>query len=209
MPGVKSTNRQISVLQTAASRGDIGAVRKVLQKDYFSESSINKALQIAAGHGYNEIIQELLDHGADINEDDARALQQAADRGQAETVMLLLSNGADMSMMAPVYRSLVTKLLQTAPIAKDIPEGTDDPIKLEPITGEYYECSNPGVKHYFNKSTLEQWCSSISTPIYRGGCRCPMDKTYQISPQVYIVPQAPFAFTRGHHKICGDCGGYY
>ncbi len=207
MQGVKSTNQQSSLLQTAALRNDIQGARRVLEKGV-SESSKNKALYIAAGRGHNEIVQILLDSGADVNADNARALQKAASIGLVETVMLLLSNGADMSLMPGKYRTMVVKLIQP-PIKQHLPEGTEDPIQLEPITGEYYQCENPGVKHYFSKVSLERWCSSKSTPIYEGGCKCPIDKTYEISPQIYTVPKAaPFAFTRGHH-ICRDCGGYY
>jgi ankyrin repeat protein len=74
------------------------------------------ALIKAAGKGDSEVVEALLDSGADINardEQNQTALHQAANRGHAPVVKLLLERGADVnaknlfgqtSLLAPVYR---------------------------------------------------------------------------------------------------------
>ncbi len=59
------------------------------------------ALMIASMHGYIEMINLLLDNGADINHQDRinwNALMKAADKGHADVVARLLERGADYTI---------------------------------------------------------------------------------------------------------------
>ena len=59
------------------------------------------ALQVAASHGYNDIIQQLLAAGADVNHRTCEysfPLESAARYGRLETMQLLLDAGADVTM---------------------------------------------------------------------------------------------------------------
>ena len=67
--------------------------------DYYKES--RTALMYAARYGYADIVQTLLDNGADVNaedKDNSTALMWAAFKGHEEAVKALLDNGADMNV---------------------------------------------------------------------------------------------------------------
>lgn len=79
------------------------------------------ALHIAAEYGYSELIQLLIEFGADIEATDTqfllRPLHLAAEFGHVESVELLLRAGADivacdMHGCTPLHSSLLTKVLE-------------------------------------------------------------------------------------------------
>jgi ankyrin repeat protein len=57
--------------------------------------ALNTAFILAASHGYNGIMHQLLQAGADIHANKDAALILAAEEGLAETVDYLLLRGAD------------------------------------------------------------------------------------------------------------------
>uniref|UniRef100_K3XBW9 Uncharacterized protein n=1 Tax=Globisporangium ultimum (strain ATCC 200006 / CBS 805.95 / DAOM BR144) TaxID=431595 RepID=K3XBW9_GLOUD len=90
-------------LVDAANRGDVEDVRKVLadSKTYVDGKIDGRtALSYVAEAGNAEVVQLLLDRGADINEKDKYGrspLSHAAQAGKAEIVQLLLDRGADIT----------------------------------------------------------------------------------------------------------------
>lgn len=102
-----SQNNSISAvgLSEAAFTGDVAAMKQALAdgadpntKDPQSGGTL---LATAALMGHTEIVELLLEHGADINaksQDGGTALHAAAFLGRAETVKLLLEKGADTTL---------------------------------------------------------------------------------------------------------------
>ncbi len=92
-------------LSGAVFTGDLAAVKQALTegadpnaKDPQSGSTM---LSIAALMGHTEIVELLLEHGADVNaksRDGSTALHTAAFLGRVETVKLLLEKGADTTL---------------------------------------------------------------------------------------------------------------
>jgi len=94
-----------SVLCAAASNGHVEVVRVLLEDgrcniDARTDDG-STALWIAALQGHNDVVQKLVQHGADVNactHDGRSALYAAAYRGHAKVVETLLKAGADPSM---------------------------------------------------------------------------------------------------------------
>lgn len=88
-------------LPNAAKRGDLDAVRALLEKDADTETRMedkSSALHWSAVQGHYEIVEALLEAGADRNvrhEDGGTPLHWTAFLGESEMVELLLSEGAD------------------------------------------------------------------------------------------------------------------
>ncbi|CEN59972.1 Putative Ankyrin repeat domain containing protein [Aspergillus calidoustus] len=66
-------------------------------------SIIAMANQVASSGGHQEIVQLLLDKGADVNVQGGNALQAASARGYQEIVQLLLDKGADVNAQGGEY----------------------------------------------------------------------------------------------------------
>ena len=82
-------------LYRAAKKGDSQRVRALL--DQGERASLNRTLVVAACQGHTEIVQLLLQRGANVNravDEDLTQLQCAAFHGRAEMVSLLLQAGA-------------------------------------------------------------------------------------------------------------------
>jgi ankyrin repeat protein len=90
-------------VQEAAGRGDLNAVRRLVEND---KVDINRtylqggsALQTAAREGHYEIVVYLVSKGADVNArdgNDTTALHEASINGNTRIVEFLLSRGADV-----------------------------------------------------------------------------------------------------------------
>jgi ankyrin repeat protein len=90
---------------TAAERGDVEAVRRLLHQDSgllearISEGNLLRTpLMLAALEGHMEVVTFLVEEGADVNARDADGetpLYMAAGWGHEEVVAFLLSRGAD------------------------------------------------------------------------------------------------------------------
>src|ERR1051326_6410856 len=86
----------------AAKRGDLATVRRLLQKDpqlvRVGDSGGSTALHWAGANGHVEVMQYLIDHGADINVAENvegwTPIMSAACSGSAEPVRLLIKRGA-------------------------------------------------------------------------------------------------------------------
>ena len=98
---------QATPLYRAAAKGDLLGVKLLLNhgaNPSLSNSVGCNALQQAAGRGFNEIVQTLLDRGADIDAYDASsacaypALNVAVTYNKPTTVRLLLQRGADINI---------------------------------------------------------------------------------------------------------------
>ena len=66
---------------------------------YTEHSYDGTALQVASYGGYTQIVEYLIEAGADVNvvgRDGRNALIQAIERGHAQIVELLITNGADI-----------------------------------------------------------------------------------------------------------------
>lgn len=97
-PGEKYGN----ALTASAFDGTINIIRLLLQANADPNSPDGWALQIAAGQGHKEIVEELLQHGANVNAltenpnfPQGSAMQAACESGRLEIVQLLLEHGAN------------------------------------------------------------------------------------------------------------------
>jgi len=99
----KEIIRNSEDMAESAFDGDIEDVKRLLEKGFHidsTEENDHSALSEAACQGHNELVQFLLENGADPNQDaskgDGKApLYRAAFNGHLETVRLLLEAGAD------------------------------------------------------------------------------------------------------------------
>ncbi|KAL7824032.1 hypothetical protein V8C26DRAFT_384656 [Trichoderma gracile] len=81
-----------------------GLLRGTADND-MSDADISQALCRASQKGHKEIVQMLLDHGADVDAitDTGTALLAASGKGYTEIVQMLLDHGADVSAIAGEY----------------------------------------------------------------------------------------------------------
>lgn len=167
---------QYAPLHSAVRRGDLSMVRRLLERGVspnigFCDSEAKKKtpLQRAAFQGNDNIVQELIKHGADVNaspywDGGHTALQAAALMGHESTVKILLCFGANIksevasvngvsAMEASVrgMNDLITRLLL---------EKEPDAISSDPIT----KCRIIG-------AALESWKCDVSLLelLLRGG----------------------------------------
>lgn len=114
LPGFKPTDTPSTPIYYASLLGLAAVVSKLcLQPDIVSTINMSggrygNALQAAAGHGYEKVVQLLLDNGADVNAQGGHygsALLAAADRGHEETVRTLLERGGDINARNEHYGS--------------------------------------------------------------------------------------------------------
>ena len=91
-------------LDIAASSGNLNVTMIVLDaeslENHTEESSFGRTLYMTSLRGHANIVQLLLDKGADINAkggDHGSALQAASSSGELDVVQLLLANGADVN----------------------------------------------------------------------------------------------------------------
>jgi len=105
---LKHKQRALSSLLFYLSRdGCINPVKPLLEKyyndihiDYIPNDEGQTPLMVASENGYTEIVQLLLEKGADVNaetNDGKTALMYAAAKGRTEIVQLLLEKGADVN----------------------------------------------------------------------------------------------------------------
>ncbi|MHB1956754.1 MAG: ankyrin repeat domain-containing protein [Sulfobacillus sp.] len=104
-----------------AERGDIGYVQDALSKGADPDGLVRgvTALGMAASQGRTSVVQFLLAHGADVNEQDVlgySALMWAAQMGQFEIVKILLTHGARVDVKTREYG--VTALMLAARIGR-------------------------------------------------------------------------------------------
>lgn len=87
-------------LKNAAARGDINAVKALLDKGAdVNEWDFGTALMTAAFRGHTDVVKLLIDRGADVNamfQLGGSALGLAAEEGHADIVKLLIVKGADI-----------------------------------------------------------------------------------------------------------------
>lgn len=88
-------------LTAAASKGSINSVRSLIESlasvhSEDGDSPFNDAFCAAAENGHTEIVELLLNAGADVHSDEDKALRMAVDNGHTNTVELLISRGADI-----------------------------------------------------------------------------------------------------------------
>lgn len=113
-----------TALRTAVDRHHIDIVKLLLSNganpNQFSNCVEHGALLGAVRRWAinDEIIQILVDHGADVNANHGRALQVAAARGSVQTVQVLLAAGADIN--APALRRNGKTTLQGAVLRGNI-----------------------------------------------------------------------------------------
>eukprot|EP01087_Luapelamoeba_hula_P013940 TRINITY_DN4023_c0_g2_i2.p1 TRINITY_DN4023_c0_g2~~TRINITY_DN4023_c0_g2_i2.p1 ORF type:complete len:918 (-),score=141.29 TRINITY_DN4023_c0_g2_i2:59-2812(-) len=91
-----------TVLYAATINGEIPIFRYLLSKGARDESNDwgNTAFLLAAHNAYIDILQMLLEHGADVNQSDKRgrtALMRAAEMGNMETLTWLLNNNVNIN----------------------------------------------------------------------------------------------------------------
>ncbi|KAK1765276.1 ankyrin repeat-containing domain protein [Phialemonium atrogriseum] len=94
-----------TALHRAVNRDHIDIVKLLLSKDANPNQSNwigDGALHIAVSRWAinDEVIQILVDHGADVNANHGSALQVAAEKGSVQTVQVLLAAGADINAPA-------------------------------------------------------------------------------------------------------------
>jgi ankyrin repeat protein len=108
-PALKDKFEQVMIdFVTAASLGSLESVSSILSghgPSILSKSDLNHftAMGAAAREGQNEILEFLLEKGADVNVRDVDGytpLMEAAFSGQSKTVALLLKAGAQITPVA-------------------------------------------------------------------------------------------------------------
>jgi ankyrin repeat protein len=151
---VKSLGVVVPPLYYASRAGLAESVKLLLEKgadvNALAENHVSApagnyygtALQAAAARGHDQIVQRLLEKGADVNapagDDYGTALQAAAARGHDQIVQRLLEKGADVN--APARRAYGTALQMAASKGHDqivqrlLEEGAD---VNAPARGEY------------------------------------------------------------------------
>jgi ankyrin repeat protein len=87
----------MSDLINAASEGDIGAVRRLLELGADPADNDSYALGRAACYGHNSIVTLLIQAGADVAASDNEAVRLAAYGDRLSTVTLLIRAGADVT----------------------------------------------------------------------------------------------------------------
>lgn len=90
-----------TALQIAANRGQLGAVKVLVEHkanlNFQHEMTKNTALHLAAMNGYKDVVQYLIDAGADVNlkmRGDVAILRVIRDMGNTEMVDILVKAGA-------------------------------------------------------------------------------------------------------------------
>lgn len=90
-----------SALQIAANRGQLAVVKVLVEHkanlNYQHEMTKNTALHLAAMNGFKDVVQYLIDAGADVNlkmRGDVALLRVIRDMGNTEMVDLLVKAGA-------------------------------------------------------------------------------------------------------------------
>lgn len=87
------------MLLAAVIQGDLNSVRTILDSgDESTNLSHGSCICLAARKGHRNIVELLLEHGFNVNEEDAQgrtAIYHAVERDDFETTELLLQNGAD------------------------------------------------------------------------------------------------------------------
>jgi hypothetical protein len=82
-------------LLRASVRGDVQAIRVLLEQGADIHFMKDVCLRNAAGEGRLEAVKLLLKHGADIHAKEDQAIRWASEKGFTEIVLLLLKHGAD------------------------------------------------------------------------------------------------------------------
>lgn len=97
-------------LIAAASKGSIKSVPKLIESlasvhPEGGDSPFNDALCAAAEKGHPEIVELLLDAGADVHARKDTALRMAVENGHTETVKLLINRGANIKAEGDNWRT--------------------------------------------------------------------------------------------------------
>lgn len=76
-------------------------VRLLLEKGAYvnAEGEYHNVLVVASYNGHENLLQLLLDNGADVNAQSGKALQKASENGQQAIMRLLLKNKADVNLV--------------------------------------------------------------------------------------------------------------
>jgi hypothetical protein len=90
------------------------------------------------------------------------------------------------------YRSVDQKISQTnfenaiyEPLPDDV---TEDNLTYEPFGDFYFKCRNPTHPHYFDAENYVKFCRHSLEDEANISCAvCPIDKTFEINPQVYTA----------------------
>src|SRR5258705_9936973 len=120
----KANDKDVLALVTAAAKGDIRNVSKLLKKGIDINGKAPRdatdfggqtALMAAAGSGHTDIVRILLDKGAKVNvrhEVGGTALTSAAAQGHLEVVEVLLAAGTDPNLLvASMHGQIYTALM--------------------------------------------------------------------------------------------------
>jgi len=94
---------RVCALRRAAFEGYVGVVRLLLEKRsaLYAKKDLRDPLVAAVHRGHGDIVQLLLEHGADVNADAGgceTVLMEAARRGHDVVVKRLLEKGADIEI---------------------------------------------------------------------------------------------------------------
>ncbi|PVH74354.1 ankyrin [Cadophora sp. DSE1049] len=109
-------------LHLAASLNNTSEVRKLLQNHKFTPSDLGSALIHASRTGNTEVVNLLLDAGADVNwtgDDEFSGLMAACRSGKKEVARLLLEKGARVEMVH-AYGMVLKDVLDEVFITTDV-----------------------------------------------------------------------------------------